>query len=173
MAPPASSAVSQPSIDEATESVLRTRPIEDLVIDAVADFLRGDGWQDIKTRSAANREHGADIEARLGERHLLVEAKGWPAPTYVQGVKAGQPRTYLPYTQGRAYFSNALLPALLNWSEHHAEVALAFPRQGTYERLVNRSARALRHLGIGVYYVTLGMPVAVERHLDHRSSSDR
>lgn len=147
-----------------------TRPIEDDVIDAVAAYLKSERWKIVSTRSAAGHEHGVDIEARLGERRLLVEAKGWPSARYVAGERKGELKRYLPYTQGRAYFSNALLPVLLSWSEHNAEVALAFPDQLTYKTLVDRCARALRHLGIGVYFVAIkdGRPGDVLLRLEHR-----
>jgi len=87
----------------------------------------------------------------------------------VGGPKKGQRKAYLPYTQGRAYFSNALLPTLVHWSETSAEIALAFPDKVTYRTLVDRSSGALATLGIGVYFVAMDTaPPAVRQHLPHR-----
>ena len=141
------------------------------MIDAIERYLKVHDWIEIQTHPAASHEHGADIEAHLGERRLLIEAKGWPAATYVGGERKGQPKAYRPYTQGRAYFSNALLPVLLHWSETNAEIALAFPDQVTYLALVERAKPALAKLGIGVYFVTFGQNVTVERVLDHAARS--
>jgi hypothetical protein len=145
------------------------RPVEDDVLDILTEHLKRRGWAILAKRSAASREHGVDIEARMGERRLLVEAKGWPADTYVRGVKAGQPRAYLPYTQGRAYFSNALLPTLIQWSEERAEVAIALPRRRTYMTLIDRTAPALRRLGVGAYLIDV-TTADVELRLEHRRS---
>lgn len=134
---------------------------EDAVIAAVSRLLRRDGWTIEAIASAALREKGADIQARLGERRLIVEAKGWPAGTY----KDGAPKKWLPYPQARAYFSNALLPLLIAWSEERAEIALALPRMSTYVTLVDRTAPAFRSLGVGVYFVD-GNGKA-HRHLAH------
>ncbi len=82
---------------------------EDAVIAAVKQLLTGEGWSVVHVASAALKEKGVDLEARLGERRLIVEAKGWPASTY----KDGRPKKWLPYPQARAYFSNALLPLLI------------------------------------------------------------
>jgi len=136
---------------------------EDAVIAAVKRLLTGEGWSVVHVASAALKEKGVDLEARLGERRLIIEAKGWPASTY----KDGTPKRWLPYPQARAYYSNALLPLLIGWSEVRAEIALALPEQPTNVRLVDRTARALRQLGIGVYFV-YGKGRA-RRHIEHRS----
>lgn len=134
---------------------------EDAVIAAVKRLLTGEGWSVVHVASAALKEKGVDLEARLGERRLIIEAKGWPASTY----KDGRKKKWLPYPQARAYYSNALLPLLIGWSEERAEIALALPEQPTNVRLVDRTARALRQLGIGVYFVD-GKGRA-RRHIEH------
>lgn len=125
-------------------------------------LLTVEGWHIEHVASAALKEKGADLEARFGERRLIVEAKGWPASTY----RDGSPKKWLPYGQARNYYSNALLPLLMGWSEVRAEFALALPNQTTNVKLVDRTAGALRYLGIGVYFVdTSGR---ARRHIDHR-----
>lgn len=64
------------------------------------------------------------------------------------------PKPTQPANQARQWFSHALLGMmLLRDRRPNAEIALAFPRFGTYGNLVARTHVSLGRLGFGVYLV--------------------
>jgi hypothetical protein len=124
------------------------------VQDTLASWLQHQGWVVRATADTAAREPGIDLLAEVGNRWLAVEVKGYPSTTYERGSKQGMPKPTQPANQARQWFSHALLGMmLLRDRRPDAEIALAFPRFGTYENLVARTHLSFGMLGFGVYFV--------------------
>ena len=138
------------------------------VQDTLASWLASEGWAVRATADTATREPGIDLLAQAGDRWLAVEVKGYPSTTYERGTKRGMPKPTQPASQARQWFSHALLGMmLLRDRRPDAEIALAFPRFGTYENLVARTQFSFSMLGFGVYFIEEGGDV--ELVVPHRS----
>lgn len=134
----------------------RTKPWhwEGNVQEVFVDHLRAEGWEIQSTSDTASREQGADIVARLGDRRLVVEVKGFPTDTYARGPRAGQHKPTNPATQARHWFAGALLTVALASDAHpSADVVMVFPAFDTYRSLVARTSRSLAAMKIAVYLV--------------------
>jgi hypothetical protein len=107
------------------------------------DHLRDGGWQVVSAADTASRQHGPDVVARRGDQELVVEVKGYPAPS---GSSVA--------TQARHYLGGALLTALLAWAERpQAAVGLVLPEVGTYRRLAHRLRAPLEQLELAIWFV--------------------
>jgi len=121
---------------------------------AVVQHLASEGWRIRRVADTAAREQGVDIEATRDGVELLIEVKGYPSTTYSRGAKQGELKPTPPPLQARAYFSNALLSALIMRSEREsARVVLAFPAMETYAALARRTVVPLSSAGIEVWLV--------------------
>jgi hypothetical protein len=137
------------------------------VQDALAAYLRAEGWSVDQLADTASRARGIDILARKDGRTLAVEVKGYPSTTYARGEQQGMPKRTNPTNQAPKWFSQALVKAIRTTDgEGNPEVAIAFPDYPRFRSLIADSDWALRRLGIGVYLVSEGE--AVERLLDHQ-----
>lgn len=126
------------------------------VQDALAAHLAKDHW-DVREADTESKAPGIDLLATKGDRWLAIEVKGYPSTTYDHGPKRGQPKPTQPAAQARQWFSHALLGMmLLRDKRPDAEIALAFPRFPTYEKLVERTRVSFGLLGFGVYFVEDG-----------------
>jgi hypothetical protein len=99
---------------------------EDDVKKAVSDHLTRDGWM---VTVKWGRKHGVDIEAVLGNRVLVIEAKG-EVNLQPQMVN---------------YFLGALGELLQRMDAPSKEYGLALPRHGTYLGLVDRLPLWVKH----------------------------
>lgn len=126
--------------------------------------LAAKGWSILRVADTASREQGHDIVAERAGIQLLVEVKGWPSTHYARGAKQGEAKTYNQATQGRAYFSNALLSGLLMRADNpDAHVVLAFPAVTTFENLARRVGPTLRKVNIELWLVHEDGHVTVQR----------
>jgi hypothetical protein len=124
---------------------------------ALVAKLKADGWAIVGQADTASRQQGPDVEARRGSTPLLLEVKGYPSTVYVRGERAGQPKPTEPALQARHWFSEALSTTILRKEDFpQAQLAVVFPEVSTYLRLIERSAWALKALGIWVYIVGQG-----------------
>jgi len=120
----------------------------------IAQYLRSAGWTIKREVDTSTRARGADLEATLGKRVLVVEVKGYPSKLYRRGPSEGQPKRTNPRLQAKHWYAEALLTAILHRQlAPTVEMALAFPDADRYQSLVRRTESALRFLGVGVYLV--------------------
>jgi hypothetical protein len=120
---------------------------EDDVVNAVATYLRADGWTIESIALATQR--GDDIVATRGRERLVVEAKG-------QGSSKPHTRKYgQPFDRGQArnHVAVAVLRSLRVVSEGITAAALALPDDEFHQREVARVVPALSRLGVRVYWV--------------------
>src|ERR1700729_2968554 len=98
------------------------------VVEALAIFLIGSGWEIVSKADTHSKERGVDIHARKGGRTLLVEAKGFPSASYRDPRRAGEHKPTNPTNQAQQWYSHALLKVMRLQAKHpDALVALAFP----------------------------------------------
>jgi len=121
---------------------------------ALVRHLANDGWRIRRVADTHSREHGVDIEADRGGIMLLVEVKGYPSATYLNGPNEGQKKNFGVGAQARTYFGNAVLTGLLMRSDNvDARVVLVFPALATFQTLARRSAHPLGLAGIEIWLV--------------------
>lgn len=123
--------------------------------DALSAQLEIEGWDVREAADTESKAPGIDLLATKANRWLAIEVKGYPNTTYDHGPKRGQPKPTQPAAQARQWFSHALLGMmLLRDKRPDAEIAICFPRFGTYEKLVRRTTVSFDLLGFGVYFVS-------------------
>jgi hypothetical protein len=129
------------------------RMTENDVVDAVASYLKAEGWT--VTKTCTTEQRGIDLIAERGNEGLFLEAKGGTSSKegtgrYGKGFSTNQQRDHV---------ANAVLTALkLRSSEPKSRVAIAFPDTSTHRRHITAAADALKTLLIWAYVV----------HPDHR-----
>jgi Holliday junction resolvase-like predicted endonuclease len=131
---------------------------ENDVVQAVADYLRVQGYRIDKQLSTTQR--GIDIEATHPQtgRVMLVEAKGGTSS------KKGTRRYGSVFTrnQARSHVSVALYAAARMYesvADSNIDIALAFPDDVNHRDLLKAISRSLRALGITVFLVEAGLEV--------------
>ena len=133
---------------------------------ALVRHLANDGWRIRRVADTHSREHGVDIEADRGGVTLLIEVKGYPYATYLNGPSEGQKKHFGVGAQARTYFGNAVLTGLLMRSDNaDARVVLVFPALETFRTLARRSAPPLFLAEIEVWLVSEDGQVT---HVDSR-----
>ena len=121
---------------------------------ALVRHLANDGWRIRRVADTHSREHGVDIQADRGDIRLLVEVKGYPSATYLNGPNEGQKKNFGVGAQARTYFGNAVLTGLLMRSDNvDARVVLVFPALATFQNLARRSAHPLGLAGIEIWLI--------------------
>lgn len=129
---------------------------EGILVNTLARWLRGQGWQEVSRASAALREHGIDLLVTKDDRTRVIEVKGWPGSTHGTGPKAGQKKRWRS-TMGRNYVGDLVLSAmLLRSSRPDDQVAIAVPDRETFVTLLERIRESLETLGIGAYVIREG-----------------
>jgi hypothetical protein len=133
---------------------------ENDVVKAIAAYLRSDGYRIDQVLST--NEHGIDIVGvhERKNRKILVEAKGGTSskPNTNRYGKRFTP------SQAQSHISVALYCAarLHETAEaESADIALAFPDDTTHRKLVENIRKALRLLGITVYFVGADSKVTI------------
>jgi hypothetical protein len=127
---------------------------EGSVVAAVARFLVATGWSVEFIADTRSRQQGDDIRARLGERTLRVEAKGWPSDDYADPRRSTEKKRTNPNTQAVHWYATALLRVVRDLGLHpDHEVAIALPDKPRYRVLLSETEASLRGLGIGVFIV--------------------
>jgi hypothetical protein len=111
---------------------------EDEVKVAVKAHLENEGW---RVQVAWGRDRGIDIEARLDDQRLLLEAKG----------EAANP------PQQVNYFLGALGELVQRFTDAGARYGLALPDNAQFRGLVDRLPQLVRErLGLKIYFVDPG-----------------
>lgn len=135
---------------------------ENDVVQAVAGYLKGEGYRIVSSLSTSQR--GIDIVAEhpSTKKRLLVEAKGGTSS------KEGTANYGNPFTsnQAKTHVSVAFYCAAMLRQKHSsegAEVALAFPEDATHRALVEGISSALKLLGVSVFFVDSSRRVTVLR----------
>jgi hypothetical protein len=124
------------------------------VVEALALFLAGEGWQIVSKANTHSKERGVDIHATRVNATLLVEAKGYPSKDYRDPRRAGQTKHTNPTSQAQQWYSHALLKALRLQTEYpSATVALAFPDFPRYRALFEETQIGLTKLGVALLTV--------------------
>ncbi|GIG55789.1 hypothetical protein Lfu02_01610 [Longispora fulva] len=117
-------------------------------------FLSRQGWRIERTANTATREHGVDVMASQGNRHLAVEVKGYPGRRYADAARAHKVKASTPSTQARHWYAQVLLATMLNRAKYpDHELAIALPSRPTYQSLVSRTWGSLARLDIAVLLV--------------------
>lgn len=124
------------------------------VTNAVANYLRSQGWAIISQADTSKRERGVDIHATRLKEELMIEVKGYPSRGYRDPNRSGETKPTNPSLQAQHWYAHALLKALRMQSANStAQVAVAFPDFPRYRSLHNEIASALRQLGIVTLFV--------------------
>jgi hypothetical protein len=124
------------------------------VVAALVAHLTREGWSIRYVADTSLREHGADVTARRGDEHLVVEVKGYPSTVYARGPMQGQPKQARPTAQARHWFSHVVVAAIVRQAEYPGDsVAIALPNFHLYHKLLDKTRHALDKLGITVYIV--------------------
>ena len=121
---------------------------ENDVVEAVAGYLKDQGWQ-ITDRSHTDRR-GHDILARRDGIVLAVEAKGGTSS------KRGTRRHGSPFnsSQKRSHVSVALYKAACVFSAGHLRPGIALPSDDRHRRLIEDILPALGVLEVTVFLVS-------------------
>lgn len=125
------------------------------VVDAVCLFLQSEGYEIVQRLQT--REKGDDIvaERRCGDRleRMVVEAKGQTSSD-PKSKRYGKP---FSDAQVRDHVGAALAKACEAWSRDSpgadVRVGMAFPDTDLHRRAVAKLGRALKSLGIAVFWV--------------------
>jgi hypothetical protein len=121
---------------------------------AIADYLGASGWTVIGLADTASKARGFDIAAQQGNRHLVVEVKGFPSKDYADPRRAGETKRTIPLNQAPKWYAQAILKAMrTRGSLPSAEIAIGLPDYPRYRTLIQETEGSLRHLGFGVYLV--------------------
>ena len=135
---------------------------ENDVVQAVAAYLKGEGYEIVS--SLSTRQRGIDIIAEhpSTKKRLLIEAKGGTSS------KEGTANYGKPFTsnQAKTHVSVAFYYAAMLQQKHlseGAEVALAFPEDVRHRKLVEDISSALKLLGVSVFFVDSSRRVTVLR----------
>lgn len=147
-------------------------PWEGAVQRRLREFLEANGWNVVHEADTARHEPGADLDARMLGRLLLVEVKGYPSKAYRDPRRAGEKKRTNPKLQAHHWFAQAVLKALEMGDGLGVETAIGLPDDpdGRYEELVESVEVSLHALGIGVYMVPREKPVWVR--IPHRSRAE-
>jgi hypothetical protein len=150
-----------------TSSVDRDWYWEGNVQAAVGKHLESQRWSIESVADTASKEHGDDIRARMSDRVLRVEVKGWPTKgRYADLRRAGEIKRTQPSTQAGHWYSQALLHVIRDLAAHPSdEVAIALPDWPRFRSLVAATETPLRRLGVGVFFVRADG--SVEERLPH------
>jgi hypothetical protein len=125
------------------------------VVAAVARFLLATGWSVEFIADTRSRQQGDDIRARLGDRTVRVEAKGWPSDDYADPRRSTEKKRTNPNTQAVHWYATALLRVVRDLGLHPGqEVAIALPDKPRYRVLLSETETSLRRLRIGVLVVS-------------------
>src|SRR5262249_10225803 len=124
------------------------------IVQTLCKYLQEKGWAIHSVADVEKREPGVDIHARMTDKVLLIEVKGYPSTMYERGEKKGQAKKTNPATQARHWYGEVLLSAILRQTEDpNAIIAIALPDFSTFTKMVERTHHALVKLGIVVYIV--------------------
>lgn len=129
---------------------------ENDVVDAVGDYLIFLGWTDVRRRYSHQR--GNDIEASLGAKRLLVEAKG-------AGSASKTSKRYGLQFERKQVYSHvgvAVVRALRWVAAGDVFPAVAFPDNVDHRAEVGAMQPVLAALGVTVFWVAIGGTVQVE-----------
>src|SRR5262245_30728507 len=129
---------------------------EDVVVDAVCDYLIDRGWT-IVTRATAI-QHGYDLEAERNGDRLIAEAKG------AGSSKSGTARFGLTFSRNQVFdhVAKAILKALRVATLGGALAAIALPDNVDHRREVELVAGALAGAEVGVFWVADDRSVRLE-----------
>lgn len=124
------------------------------VVEAIAEFLIGEGWTIVAKANTHSKERGVDIHAMKNGQVLLIEAKGFPAKTYRDVRRAGEVKPTNPNNQAQQWYSHALLKVMRLQTKHpDALVALGFPEFPRYRTLFEETRGGLAKLGVAMLTV--------------------
>lgn len=125
------------------------------VTDAVAKYLREQGWRVLSQADTRTKERGLDLHASRNNQEIMVEVKGYPSRSYRDPNRADQQKPTNPASQAQQWYSHAMLKAMRLQSVHaSAVIVVAFPDFPTYRTLFKDTERALRRLGVAVFFVS-------------------
>ena len=121
---------------------------ENDVVEAVAEYLKDQGWQ--ITDMSQTDQRGHDILARRGGIALAVEAKGGTSS------KRGTHRHGLPFNSGqkRSHVFVALYKAACVFSAGHYRPGIALPSDDRHCQLIEDILPALEALRVAVFLVS-------------------
>lgn len=120
----------------------------------LCDYLEDTGWVIERTADTASGERGIDIVARLADRRLGVEVKGFPSRFYARGPRRGEVKRTHPNLQARHWLADAIAAAIRARSRHPEwDVAIALPDHPAYVESLPHVEWALVRLGIGLIFV--------------------
>lgn len=124
------------------------------VTNAVANYLREQGWAIISQADTGKKERGVDIRAARLKEILMIEVKGYPSRGYRDPNRSGETKPTSPSLQAQHWYAHALLKAVRMQSAYPAaQVAIALPDFPRYRSLFNESAAALRLLRVVTLFV--------------------
>jgi hypothetical protein len=125
------------------------------VTDALAKYLRSEGWAVVSQADTRSRERGVDLHVAKDGREMVIEVKGYPSSSYRDPARAGQPKATAPSSQAQQWYSHALLKVLRLQTSHPACVAaMAFPDFPRFRSLFRETKKGLARLGIVVFFVS-------------------
>lgn len=125
------------------------------VSDTIAHYLIEQGWQILSQADTRSRERGLDVHAKLGNREVMVEVKGYPSEIYRREGHADQKKRTPSTLQAGHWYSHALLKVMRLQSAYpNATVAMGFPDFPRYRSLFRETERGLRQLGLAVLFVS-------------------
>jgi len=125
------------------------------VTDAVAKYLGEQGWRVLSQADTRTKERGLDLHASRDNQEIMVEVKGYPSRSYRDPNRADRQKPTNPVSQAQQWYSHAMLKAMRLQSIHDsAVIVVAFPDFPRYRTLFKETERALRRLGVAVFFVS-------------------
>lgn len=130
-------------------------PWEGAVQQAFVNLLVTNGWVIDQQADTASREHGIDVLAHKGSRHLGAEVKGFPSSNFADPARAGERKRAKPNSQARLWYGKALHAAMiLRDAEPDWNSLIVLPDCPRYRELVAETARSVHAVGIHVVLVS-------------------
>ena len=131
---------------------------EDAVVDALADYLRGRGWEILV--AARSTQLGDDLIAARDGQRLVVEAKG-------EGSAVATSKRYgKPFDKGQINVSASVAVMrqlrLTGTVDSDTRLGVAFPDTDGYRSFVGPATPALHRASIGVFWVDRELGVTVD-----------
>lgn len=121
----------------------------------ITRHLETKGWTIEHTSNTATRARGDDIRARIADRVLRVEVKGWPSEDYANPSRASEKKRTKPSTQAGHWYSQALLRAIRDLGRHPTDyAAIGLPDWPRFRKLLADTEEPFRRLGLGLYFVS-------------------